>query len=517
MGLREMVGGAVIPVAVRFPIVMKTWAGSQAHDFDYVSRSIPSLLRSGLPDGADVVIFDDASTDPRMRPFLESIAKADGRVRLVLNETNKGPNRGQADAYEQVTAEYPDAPFFVNVDDDVVYHPGWLQRLIAVREDVVPQGHDGVYSALNMPFRPAHRTLCTSRGTVLLKWKQPALNWLIPREVYDRVGPFEDEGVAYDTVYSHWMRLHGLSVVCLRPSLVQNIGTYGAYSRDDTTTATDFVGDGPLTRFRQGVRRARGWLEGIACPSPYRVLWPIRWGVEWVYEAVARDGAPVAVFRVGEAEQPGAQRDAALGRAAELQRLQGPGPLAIRRIHHGGGGSAFTIECSWRFWPNLRECARLPAIYGRIDSGKVFRAIVEALIPLHRRGFVHNKVRAENLYYDPAEDRFHLAWFGDEVDGRDENTLVEDRRFPWALDRNASAELRRQFAARRLEPVAPEVLEGSAPTLASDVYAAAKLAESVAANVRSETTLERERRRALSRDPSRRPPDATAIGRLLRG
>ena len=111
---------------MRFPIVMKTWADSEAHDFEYISRSIPSLLRSDWPKGAEILVFDNGSTDPRLRPFLHEVAKQDGRVRVFTQEKNQGPNLGQVDAYAFVEAEYPDAQFFVNVDDDVIYNPHWF-------------------------------------------------------------------------------------------------------------------------------------------------------------------------------------------------------------------------------------------------------------------------------------------------------------------------------------------------------------------------------------------------------
>ena len=229
---------------IKIPIVIKVWAGSEPHDFRYISRSLPSLLASDLPEAVDVLVFDDCSTDPRLRSFLLELSKQDRRVRLFLGDVNKGPNKGQADAYALVENEYPEAPYYLNLDDDVVYHRRWLSRLLEARESLRPRNVNGIFTALNMPFRAPHGILRTPGGTCLLKWKQPALNWLIPREVYQEVGPFTDEGIAYDTAYSHWLRLNGYSVICLTPSLVQNVGTFGAYSRDHSTTSDDFLGEG---------------------------------------------------------------------------------------------------------------------------------------------------------------------------------------------------------------------------------------------------------------------------------
>ena len=69
-----------------------------------------------------------------------------------------------------------------------------------------------------------------------------ALNWLVPREVYDKVGPFRDVGVAYDTDYCNRLRDLNLPVICLQPSWVQNIGYQGCYQTDETLAAPDYVG-----------------------------------------------------------------------------------------------------------------------------------------------------------------------------------------------------------------------------------------------------------------------------------
>lgn len=122
-----------------------------------------------------------------------------------------GPNLGQVDAYAFVEAVYPDAQFFVNVDDDVIYNPHWFSKLLEAQKELQAFGLNGIFTALNMPWRKPFAELHTQANTYLLKWKPPALNWLIPRRVYDRVGPFVDDGIAYDTSYSQWLQLHGVS------------------------------------------------------------------------------------------------------------------------------------------------------------------------------------------------------------------------------------------------------------------------------------------------------------------
>lgn len=225
-----------------FPIMVKVWAGKSRHDFRYIRRSLPSLLNSDLPPEAVVVLINDRSLDTRVQPFLEQCQASDSRVRIWLNEEQLGPNRGQAVSFQRLAKEFPDAPHYVICDDDIIYHPGWLQRLIMVRHEAEEAGLRGVFTALNVPFRPAFDAKTLPTSEVLIKERQAALNWLIPRNIYEEVGPFQDKGIAYDSEYCNRMAALNLPVICMKPSYVQNIGYLGAYQFDDTYTAPDYVG-----------------------------------------------------------------------------------------------------------------------------------------------------------------------------------------------------------------------------------------------------------------------------------
>jgi hypothetical protein len=43
-----------------------------------------------------------------------------------------GPNRGHEYNFPRVIERFPDAQLFMMCDDDIIYHPGWLQRLVRV-------------------------------------------------------------------------------------------------------------------------------------------------------------------------------------------------------------------------------------------------------------------------------------------------------------------------------------------------------------------------------------------------
>lgn len=464
---------------------MKTWAGEAAHDLEYIRRSIPSLLASDLPAGAELLVYDDCSPNPEVRRLLEEVARRDDRVRLVFGDVNRGPNWGQEFIYRQVEADYPDAPYYVNVDDDVVYHRDWLTRLVDAWQVLGGLGIHGIHTALDMPFRRAEAAVRVAGRRYHLKWKQPALNWFIPREVYAAVGPFVDEGIAYDTVYSHWMRLRGYPVIAMTPSYVQNIGLLGAYADDDTTTSRDFLGegegDGLPRRLGRALRytvnripdRVRGWTD--TAPARYG---PIRWGTDFVFDGRAADGAERALFAPLEGLGAAQGQARVLARVAEVRAAQGPEAFALLGPHFDRHGTLKWVESEWRFTPNLREARGLGPGAGGLDPRRLLQALAHQVAPLHARNVVHNKIRLDNVYVtaEGPGPRVRLAWLGTEplpamlAGGGTGDSVAA---LSGALNRWARPETRERFAAGFLEAIAPEIGDGAAPSPASDVYAMA--------------------------------------------
>lgn len=239
------------------PILIKTWSAPRSHRFGYIRRSLPNLLGSGLPDAARIIIVDDQSDDPRLHALLGKLSSAHPRIELWKNPRRMGPNLGQEYNVPRIIERFPDAEFLVFCDDDIVYHPGWLQRTIQVAREAQSEGLSGVFTALNVPYRPAHGTVTLPTSEVLLKERQAALNWVMPRSVYDKVGPFKDAGIAFDTEYCNRMSAMQIPVICLRPSWVQNIGYFGAYQSSTVFTAQDYVGR--LSLYLTGVREYYKW------------------------------------------------------------------------------------------------------------------------------------------------------------------------------------------------------------------------------------------------------------------
>lgn len=525
---------------------MKVWAGPEAYEFRYIWRSLRSLLASDLGHDADILIFDDCSPNPLLQPFLKQLQAGHPQIRVFRHQENKGPNRGQAEAFKVVDSEYPFAPFFVTIDDDVIYNRAWLQQLLRARQELTALGIDGLYSAINIPFRKSFATLHTHGRAYLLKWKQPALNWLIPRQVYQRVGQFEDQGVAYDTAYSHVARLHRIPVICLSPSLVQHIGVLGAYSRDTRTQALDFVGEGGGDCFLKrlpkqvGKRVLQAW-DVIKARRSLGVLdvAPIRWGAEWVYDEFPWRRVSVATFPVDDSADAARTPEQVAERTHEITKAQLPSPVAVRGVRRDWQGRPTNVECLWSFLPNLREFQRFDQLYRPLDCRTLLDALVDALIPLHHAGVVHNKIRQENVYISQDGKEIYLAWMGTEPTGAfrfsDRTKILSI--FGSALDGRASEDIRERAAVAYLESVAPEVMAGAEPTFRSDVFAVAAVVASTYGSTPRTLPALQARREAwfgglrqpmdrlhlvspvltacLSADPFQRPADSVELKRRL--
>ncbi|MEW6536570.1 MAG: glycosyltransferase [Candidatus Auribacterota bacterium] len=465
----------------RIPIFMKTWAGSEAHDFNYISRSLPSLLASDLPDNTDILVFDDCSPNEKIKPFLESLARQDKRLKLFFHSANVGPNKGQERAVGYLLEHYPDAPFFVSVDDDIIYHNQWLRRLMTARTELNALGINGIFTALNIAYRPSHASVKTQSGTYLLKWRQPSLNWLIPAEVVQTVGNFKDEGIAFDTVYFHHLRLYQFPHICLKPSYVQNIGTFGAYSQDTTTASDDFVGSGnglpyPYRLVKNTALRTKRFVtdtKAYLTRNRVRDLNPIRWGVDWLFEARQANGDEFVFYLFNDSMRMGWNKESFRDRVAEIKSAQPVSPFEIRGVVDGFYGGDDAVFCEWSFMPNLKDCKRFPHLMGTVSPVALLKHCAAQLAVYHQAGVVHNKIRMDNIFSQDFSSGVYLAWFGSELSQGEkypDDTASLVKLFATALDKRASSEVRETAAVQYLMPIAPEVLNGEQATLQTDIY-----------------------------------------------
>lgn len=127
--------------------------------FDLMAQALDLAERhADLP--LRIIVIEDCSTDPRVRPWLVAWAQSPDRqaqVQLILNDTNLGfigaVNRGFA-----VARDRPDAPV-VLLNSDALLPRGWTSRLIAPLADrqvasVTPMSNDAEIFNIPATCRP---------------------------------------------------------------------------------------------------------------------------------------------------------------------------------------------------------------------------------------------------------------------------------------------------------------------------------------------------------------------------
>jgi len=291
-----------------------------------------------------------------------------------------------------------------------------------------------------------------------------------------------------------------------------------------------------LRRMQTLAATSRARLEAIAPaaePASTAQACPFAWGPLQVLEKIG-EGSFGEVFR---ARDPMLEREVALkltrfsplfesdpsqdhlDEARRLARVRHPNVLTVHGVEvHGGRGG---------FWTDfLRgETLEEPIRRGETVSADVAATIAadlcRALSAVHAAGIVHGDIKASNVFRE-ADGRYVLMDFG-------AGTLV-------AAERDA----RGSSVAGTPLSMAPEVLEGARPSVASDLYAAGALLYRILAGRHpvGATTLRglvaahkkgrriplaemrpglpedlaRAIERALARDPSERYRDADEMG-----
>jgi GT2 family glycosyltransferase len=213
--------------------------------YDYVTRCLDSVLST--INSIDILVIDDASTDPRINPYLLSLESC-GKIRLITNQTNKGFVKTVNLAFANSKSND-----VVLLNSDTIVFDGWLEGLvktsISVENVATVTAMSNAATIFSLPF--TEEFVCEPQLTEViardfrtipifdvLQVEVPTCHGfcvLITRDALNEVGYFDEKtfGLGYGEENDFSMRAINLGFKnLLAPSVV--VHHYGSKSFQET-------------------------------------------------------------------------------------------------------------------------------------------------------------------------------------------------------------------------------------------------------------------------------------------
>lgn len=198
---------------------------------EFLERAIVSAVHTaGEP--VEVIVHDDGSTDPFVHRTLEALLVS-GYVSTVIKNP-PGHNQGQGVALNRMFHMASGDPI-IKLDQDLIFKPEWLARTREILADD-RVGLLGLFKYWHDPvdWRKTHIEELTEFFTHTFHTHICGSGMVIPRHVWERLGPFEEH---YESFGEDWE---------FQKNVDGQLDIYNALPEEDLVTNQGF-GIGPST------------------------------------------------------------------------------------------------------------------------------------------------------------------------------------------------------------------------------------------------------------------------------
>lgn len=185
---------------------------------EFLSQAIDTAIRNAeFP--VEVIVHDDGSKNPAVRAYLRHLVD-NGRISALI-ENPPGHNQGQGIALNRMFHMAKGDPI-IKLDQDLIFHPGWLRKAVAILDANAEELKDpkfnrepgiGALGLFRYPAEPVRY-----EDMFLRDWRSGETAWeehedfvgsamVIPRWIWENLGPFEERSEAFAEDYSFKMKL----------------------------------------------------------------------------------------------------------------------------------------------------------------------------------------------------------------------------------------------------------------------------------------------------------------------
>jgi GT2 family glycosyltransferase/glycosyltransferase involved in cell wall biosynthesis len=204
------------------------------NNLKYTRLCLESVLKNTTLPDFEVIVIDNASDDGT-REYLDSLAAADGRLRIVRNATNRGFAAANNQGLKLATGK-----ILLLLNNDVIVPRGWLRGMLRVLEDESVGLVGPVANSVGNQARIAVDYISLDEiddfavdhmaANIGVRFDIAVLAMYciaMRREVWEQVGDLDEQfgiGLFEDDDYSNRARKAGYGVVCTPESFVHHFG-----------------------------------------------------------------------------------------------------------------------------------------------------------------------------------------------------------------------------------------------------------------------------------------------------